>query len=113
MFPVHCRDLAIPRNRLEERTVLFRSRRSGFCKHGKWQDTEGSHDHNPINLSIKKSPQTIGTDMNQVLQLHQLLKDLFQWSMEQQRFNLDSHWEKLGASCKKIRLREMYFKKII
>ncbi|MBW0505218.1 hypothetical protein O181_044933 [Austropuccinia psidii MF-1] len=38
-------------------------------------------------------------DMDQVLQLHQLLKDLFQWSMENNRFNLESHWAELGESC--------------
>ncbi|MBW0530682.1 hypothetical protein O181_070397 [Austropuccinia psidii MF-1] len=31
-------------------------------------------------------------DMDQVLQLHQLLKDLFHWSMDKKRFNLASHW---------------------
>ncbi|MBW0489990.1 hypothetical protein O181_029705 [Austropuccinia psidii MF-1] len=37
-------------------------------------------------------------DMDQALQLHQLLKDLFQWSMENKRFNLASHWAELGTS---------------
>ncbi|MBW0486641.1 hypothetical protein O181_026356 [Austropuccinia psidii MF-1] len=40
-------------------------------------------------------------DMDQVLQLHQLLKDLFQWSMDNKRFNLESHWAELEASCQK------------
>ncbi|MBW0471768.1 hypothetical protein O181_011483 [Austropuccinia psidii MF-1] len=30
-------------------------------------------------------------DMDQVLQLHKLLKDLFQWMMGNKRFNLASH----------------------
>ncbi|MBW0527120.1 hypothetical protein O181_066835 [Austropuccinia psidii MF-1] len=49
-------------------------------------------------------------DMDQVLQLHQLLKDLFQWSMENKRFNLASHWAELGASFRKICLKEIDFK---
>ncbi|MBW0539453.1 hypothetical protein O181_079168 [Austropuccinia psidii MF-1] len=35
-------------------------------------------------------------DMDQVLQHHQLLKDVFQWSMENKRFNVSSNWKKLG-----------------
>ncbi|MBW0471815.1 hypothetical protein O181_011530 [Austropuccinia psidii MF-1] len=46
--------------------------------------------------------------MDQVLQLHQLLKDLFQWIMNN-RFNLPSHWEELGASCQRICLKEISF----
>ncbi|MBW0575873.1 hypothetical protein O181_115588, partial [Austropuccinia psidii MF-1] len=49
-------------------------------------------------------------DMDQVLQLHQLLKDLFQWSMENKRFKLVSHWTELGKSFQKICLREMDFR---
>ncbi|MBW0524522.1 hypothetical protein O181_064237 [Austropuccinia psidii MF-1] len=49
-------------------------------------------------------------DMDQVLQLHQLLKDLFQWSMDNQSFNLESHWAELGASCQKICLKEVDFR---
>ncbi|MBW0581119.1 hypothetical protein O181_120834, partial [Austropuccinia psidii MF-1] len=52
-------------------------------------------------------------DMDQVLQLHQLLKDLFQWSMDNKRFNLESHWEDLGASCQKICLKEIDFKDLM
>ncbi|MBW0491698.1 hypothetical protein O181_031413 [Austropuccinia psidii MF-1] len=49
-------------------------------------------------------------DMDQVLQLHQLLKDLFQWSMDSKRFNLASHWEELGESFQRICLKEIAFK---
>ncbi|MBW0483274.1 hypothetical protein O181_022989 [Austropuccinia psidii MF-1] len=45
--------------------------------------------------------------MNQFLQLHQLLKDLCQWSMDNKRFNIASHWEKLGESFHKIYLKEI------
>ncbi|MBW0590716.1 hypothetical protein O181_130431, partial [Austropuccinia psidii MF-1] len=37
-------------------------------------------------------------DMYQVLQLHQLLKDLFQCSMDNKSLNLESHWAQLGES---------------
>ncbi|MBW0487150.1 hypothetical protein O181_026865 [Austropuccinia psidii MF-1] len=49
-------------------------------------------------------------DMDQVLQLHQLLQDLFQWRMDNKRFNLASHWAELRASCQKIYLKEIPFK---
>ncbi|MBW0489878.1 hypothetical protein O181_029593 [Austropuccinia psidii MF-1] len=35
--------------------------------------------------------------MDQVLQLHQLLKDLFEWSMDNKISNLATHWVELGA----------------
>ncbi|MBW0462422.1 hypothetical protein O181_002137 [Austropuccinia psidii MF-1] len=49
-------------------------------------------------------------DINQILQLHQLLKNLFQCSMDSKRFNLASHWEELGESFQKICLKEINFK---
>ncbi|MBW0485822.1 hypothetical protein O181_025537 [Austropuccinia psidii MF-1] len=49
-------------------------------------------------------------DMDQVPQLYQLLKDLFQWSMDNKRFNLESHWAELEESFHKICLREIPFK---
>ncbi|MBW0524503.1 hypothetical protein O181_064218 [Austropuccinia psidii MF-1] len=52
-------------------------------------------------------------DMEKVLQLHQLLKDLFQFSMDNKRFNLATHWEEFGASCQKICLKEIDFKDIM
>ncbi|MBW0514713.1 hypothetical protein O181_054428 [Austropuccinia psidii MF-1] len=51
--------------------------------------------------------------MDQVLQLHQLCKDLFQWSMDSKVFDLASNWEECGASCKKICLKEIPFKDIM
>ncbi|MBW0495801.1 hypothetical protein O181_035516 [Austropuccinia psidii MF-1] len=33
--------------------------------------------------------------------------------MDKKRFNLASHWEELGASCQKIFLKEISFKKIM
>ncbi|MBW0502250.1 hypothetical protein O181_041965 [Austropuccinia psidii MF-1] len=51
--------------------------------------------------------------MDQVLQLHQLLKDLFEWSMENKRFNLASHWAELGESCQSICLKEIDLKDLM
>ncbi|MBW0513292.1 hypothetical protein O181_053007 [Austropuccinia psidii MF-1] len=52
-------------------------------------------------------------NMGQALQLHQLLKDLFQCSMDNKRFNLTSHWAELGASFQKICLKEISFADLI
>ncbi|MBW0512223.1 hypothetical protein O181_051938 [Austropuccinia psidii MF-1] len=52
-------------------------------------------------------------DMDQVLQPHQLLKDLFQWSMDNKRFNLAFHWEEIGASFQNICLKEIEFKDLM
>ncbi|MBW0491976.1 hypothetical protein O181_031691 [Austropuccinia psidii MF-1] len=49
-------------------------------------------------------------DMDQVLQLHKLLKDLFQWSMDNKGFNLASHWAEHGESFQKICLKEIDFR---
>ncbi|MBW0491587.1 hypothetical protein O181_031302 [Austropuccinia psidii MF-1] len=37
-------------------------------------------------------------NVDQVLQLHQLLKHLFQWRMDKETFNLASYWAELQAS---------------
>ncbi|MBW0531884.1 hypothetical protein O181_071599 [Austropuccinia psidii MF-1] len=51
--------------------------------------------------------------MDQVLQLYQLLKDLFQSSIDNKRFNLASHWEEPGASCQKICLKGIDFRDLM
>ncbi|MBW0475183.1 hypothetical protein O181_014898 [Austropuccinia psidii MF-1] len=51
--------------------------------------------------------------MYQALQLHQLLKDSFQWSMDNKRFNLDLHLEELGVGFQKIFLKEILFKDVM
>ncbi|MBW0489166.1 hypothetical protein O181_028881 [Austropuccinia psidii MF-1] len=51
--------------------------------------------------------------MDQALQLNQLLKDIFQWGMDNKRLNLASHWEELGASFQKICLKEINFKELM
>ncbi|MBW0543945.1 hypothetical protein O181_083660 [Austropuccinia psidii MF-1] len=52
-------------------------------------------------------------DMDQVLKLHQLLKELLQWSMDNKRFNQASHWAELGESCQNISLKEIPFKELM
>ncbi|MBW0575425.1 hypothetical protein O181_115140, partial [Austropuccinia psidii MF-1] len=52
-------------------------------------------------------------DMDQVLQLHQLLKYVFQWSMDNKRFNLPSDWAELGESFQKICLNKIDFKDLM
>ncbi|MBW0505396.1 hypothetical protein O181_045111 [Austropuccinia psidii MF-1] len=60
MSPVHLRDLGIPWNQPEERTVLFRSRRSGIGQHGEGKETQVNNSHTPIKLPIQQRPQTRG-----------------------------------------------------
>ncbi|MBW0481255.1 hypothetical protein O181_020970 [Austropuccinia psidii MF-1] len=52
-------------------------------------------------------------NMDQVLHLHQLLKDLFKFRMDNKRFNLASHWEELREGFQKIFLKEIPFKDIM
>ncbi|MBW0499834.1 hypothetical protein O181_039549 [Austropuccinia psidii MF-1] len=52
-------------------------------------------------------------DMDQVLQLHQLLKYLFKWRMDNKRFNLASHRAELGVSFQKICLKEIEFRDLM
>ncbi|MBW0467562.1 hypothetical protein O181_007277 [Austropuccinia psidii MF-1] len=49
-------------------------------------------------------------DMDQVVQHYQLLKDLFQCSIENKRFNLPSHRARLGVSCQKVCLKVIDFR---
>ncbi|MBW0467548.1 hypothetical protein O181_007263 [Austropuccinia psidii MF-1] len=51
--------------------------------------------------------------MDQVLQLHQLLREIFQWRRDNKRFNLASHRAELEASFQKICLRELDFKHLM
>ncbi|MBW0469959.1 hypothetical protein O181_009674 [Austropuccinia psidii MF-1] len=114
MSPVHLRNLGIPRNQPEDREGLSRIRRParGHLGHiDGWQKIEGNHNHSAIHLPIQQKPQTRGLkDMDQVLQLHQLLKDVFQRSMDNKGLNLAPHWAELGESFQKICLKEIDFK---
>ncbi|MBW0469841.1 hypothetical protein O181_009556 [Austropuccinia psidii MF-1] len=63
MSPAHLRNLEIPRNKLEDRHRLFRTRRPGHLGHsGGWQDTEGNHTHSEFHLPIQQKPQTRGLE---------------------------------------------------
>ncbi|MBW0501591.1 hypothetical protein O181_041306 [Austropuccinia psidii MF-1] len=63
-----------------------------------------------FNRSLKPENRNV---MGQVLQIHQLLKDSFQWSMENKRFNLTSHYAELGAGCQKTCLKETPFEDLM
>ncbi|MBW0560247.1 hypothetical protein O181_099962 [Austropuccinia psidii MF-1] len=100
MSPVHLRDLGIPRNQL---------RTEKGCPEP--EDLEEDTLHTvvdgktlreiiptlPFAYKFKRNLKPeYWKDMDQVLQLHKLLKDLFQWSMHNKRFNLASHRAELG-----------------
>ncbi|MBW0565091.1 hypothetical protein O181_104806 [Austropuccinia psidii MF-1] len=72
-----------------------------------WSYLKGSQFTFQFNRNLK--PQD-WKDRDQVLQLHQILKDFFQWNMDNQRFNVPLHWEELGASSQKICPKEIDFK---
>ncbi|MBW0481809.1 hypothetical protein O181_021524 [Austropuccinia psidii MF-1] len=99
MSPVHLRNLGIPRNQPEDREGFYRTRRPeehtlDTVVHGK-----------KLREIIPILPFTFQFNRNlkpedwknrdQVLQLHQTLKDLLQWSMDNKRFNLASHLAEL------------------
>ncbi|MBW0532204.1 hypothetical protein O181_071919 [Austropuccinia psidii MF-1] len=114
MSPVHLRDLGVPRSQPEEITGMFRSRRPAFGKHGEWKETQGNHSHTPIHFQFSIHLKTEDwPDIDQVLQLHQLLKYLFQRSLENKILNLASYWVELGASCQKVCVREISFKELM
>ncbi|MBW0505649.1 hypothetical protein O181_045364 [Austropuccinia psidii MF-1] len=65
MSPVHLRNLGIPRNQLEDREGLSRTRRPGgvhLGHSGGWQDIEGNHTHSAIQFPIQQKPQTSGLE---------------------------------------------------
>ncbi|MBW0498124.1 hypothetical protein O181_037839 [Austropuccinia psidii MF-1] len=117
MSPVHLRDLGIPRNQPEDREFLSRTRRAGRDTLVTVVDGKTLREIIPtlpftfqFNRNLKPEDWK---DMDQVLQLNQLLKDLFQLRMDNKRFKLASHWEELGASCQKICLKEIDFKDLV
>ncbi|MBW0484299.1 hypothetical protein O181_024014 [Austropuccinia psidii MF-1] len=65
----------------------------------------------PLTFQFNRKPKPEDwKHVDQLLQLHQLLKDLFQWSMENKRLNLASQWAELGESFQKICLKEIPYK---
>ncbi|MBW0462179.1 hypothetical protein O181_001894 [Austropuccinia psidii MF-1] len=105
MSPIYLSNLGIPRNKQDDRED---------------QALDTTKDGRTLSYIIPKLPLTFQfnrdlkpedwKDMDQVLKLHQLLKNLFQWSMDNKRFNLASHWEELGADFQKICLKEIPLK---
>ncbi|MBW0556410.1 hypothetical protein O181_096125, partial [Austropuccinia psidii MF-1] len=117
MSPVYLRDLGFQRT--NQRTEKDCSEPQGLE-----EDTlDAVVDGNTMREIISTLPFTLHfnrnlkpedwKDMDQVLKLHQLLKDSFQWSMDNKRLNLASHWEELGASFQKICLKEIDFKDLM
>ncbi|MBW0489696.1 hypothetical protein O181_029411 [Austropuccinia psidii MF-1] len=51
--------------------------------------------------------------MDQVLKIHQFLKDLFQWSLYNKSLNLVSHRVEVGAIFRKIGLKELPLKDLM
>ncbi|MBW0521508.1 hypothetical protein O181_061223 [Austropuccinia psidii MF-1] len=117
MSPIHLRDLGFQRHQPEDREGLSRTRRPGRGHHGhsgRWQEIEGNHTHSAIHIPIQQKPQTRGLEgYGSSSELHQLLKGLFQWSMDKKRFKLAFHLEELGARFQKICLREIPFKDLM
>ncbi|MBW0498673.1 hypothetical protein O181_038388 [Austropuccinia psidii MF-1] len=99
MSPVHLRYLGFQRNQPEDREGLSRARRTGrghLGQSGGWQDTEGNKTTLSFTFQFNRNLKSEDwKDMDKVLQLHQIPKDLFQWSMDRKRFTLASHWAEL------------------
>ncbi|MBW0536577.1 hypothetical protein O181_076292 [Austropuccinia psidii MF-1] len=101
-------------SQLEERKGLFRCGRSGFGQQGEWQDTEGNHAHTPINLPVKKRPQSRRLDRHgsstsalptpqRPVPVEHVTQDL------KHGFKLPE----LGESLQKICLREISFNELM
>ncbi|MBW0491576.1 hypothetical protein O181_031291 [Austropuccinia psidii MF-1] len=117
MSPVHLSNLGVTRNQPEDKEGFPRARTPGRGPLETTVDSKKLREIIPtlsltfqFNRNIKPEDWK---DMDQVLQLHQLLKDLFQWSMENKRFNLESHWAELEASCQKRCLKEIGFRELM
>ncbi|MBW0533583.1 hypothetical protein O181_073298 [Austropuccinia psidii MF-1] len=113
MSPVNLRNPVIPRNQPQDRGGLSRTRRPQEDTLDTQVDGKTLREIIPtlqftfqFNRNLK---QEDFKDMDQVLQLHQRLKDLFQRSMDNKRFNLALQWAELGESFQKIWLKEIDF----
>ncbi|MBW0503758.1 hypothetical protein O181_043473 [Austropuccinia psidii MF-1] len=95
MSPVYLRSLGIPRSQPEERQGLLRTRIQEQEALDTVVDGKTLRDiipTLPFTFQFNRNLKPEGwKNMDQVLQLHQLLKDLFQWSMDNKRFDLASH----------------------
>ncbi|MBW0498195.1 hypothetical protein O181_037910 [Austropuccinia psidii MF-1] len=117
MSPAYLRHLGFQRNKAEDREGLSRTRRPGRGHLGHSDECKPLREiipTLPFTFQLKRNLKPEDwKGMDQVLWLHQLLKDLFQWSMDNKSFSLESHWEELGASCQKICLKEIDFKDLM
>ncbi|MBW0569206.1 hypothetical protein O181_108921 [Austropuccinia psidii MF-1] len=117
MSPVNLRNLGIPRNQPEDREGLSRNSRLGrghLGNSGGWMTLREIIPTLPITFKFNTNlKQEDWKDMDQVPHLHQLLKDLFQWSLDNKRFNLASHWAEVETSFQKICLEEIDFKDLM
>ncbi|MBW0469687.1 hypothetical protein O181_009402 [Austropuccinia psidii MF-1] len=108
MSPVHLRNLGIPRNQPEYREGLEEDTLDTVVYGKKLREIIPTMPFTfQFNRNLKSEDRK---DMDQILQLHKLLKDLFQWIKDNKRHNIASHCEELGASWQKICLKEIPFK---
>ncbi|MBW0537957.1 hypothetical protein O181_077672 [Austropuccinia psidii MF-1] len=96
MSPLNLRNLGIPNNQPGDREGISKTRRPGRGTLDTVMDGKTLREIIPtlpftLKLNRNLKPE-VWKDMDKVLQLHQLLKYLFQWSMDNKRFNLVSHW---------------------
>ncbi|MBW0531498.1 hypothetical protein O181_071213 [Austropuccinia psidii MF-1] len=111
MSPVQLRNLGFQRNQPEDREGLSRPRLDTVVNGKKLREIIPTL---PFTFQLNRNlKQEDLKDMDQVLQLHQFLKDLFQWSIDKKRFNLGSHWAELGESFQKICLKEIDFRDLM
>ncbi|MBW0526362.1 hypothetical protein O181_066077 [Austropuccinia psidii MF-1] len=94
MSPVDLRDLEVTRNQPEDQ-ILER------MVHGRTIRELITTLPFTLKFNRKLEPEDL-TDMGQVIQLHQLLKDFFQRGMEKKSLNLDLNWEEIVSGSQKI-----------
>ncbi|MBW0549742.1 hypothetical protein O181_089457 [Austropuccinia psidii MF-1] len=117
MSPVNLRDLDFQRNQPEDREGFSRARRPGrghLGHSGGWQNNEVENINLAIYTPFQQEPQTGGLARHgSSSSAPPTPQRLFQWSLDNKRFNLESHWAGLGASFQKICLKEIDFKDIM
>ncbi|MBW0470107.1 hypothetical protein O181_009822 [Austropuccinia psidii MF-1] len=86
MSPLHCRNLGFQRNQAKDREGLSRTKRhgGGYLGHsGGWQTLREIIPTLPFTFKFNRNIKPEDwKDIDQTLQLNQLFKDLFQWSMD-------------------------------
>ncbi|MBW0487598.1 hypothetical protein O181_027313 [Austropuccinia psidii MF-1] len=93
MLPVHLMNLGIPRNQPEDIEGLEEDTLDMVVNGKKLREIIPTL---PFTFQFNRNlKQEDCKDMDQVLQIHQLFKELFQQSLDSKRFDLASHWEEL------------------